>query len=71
MLENSGRTTGLMTQNIDGLHSAAGTATLTELHGSLHWVCCLACAHRIPRIVSSGHAGAAQSGSAPNGRRAA
>lgn len=48
-LENSGRTTGLITQNVDGLHSAAGTAKLTELHGSLHWVRCLSCALRIPR----------------------
>ncbi len=48
-LERSGRSTGLITQNVDGLHSAADTTTLVELHGSLHWVRCLSCPLRIRR----------------------
>ncbi len=41
--------TGIITQNVDGLHQAAGAAAVTELHGSLHWVICLSCGQRTPR----------------------
>ena len=41
-LQDSGAITGLITQNVDRLHHAAGSDAL-ELHGSLHEVVCLAC----------------------------
>jgi NAD-dependent SIR2 family protein deacetylase len=40
---------GVITQNVDGLHQAAGAADVTELHGSLHRVVCLACGQRTAR----------------------
>ena len=40
---------GIITQNVDGLHQAAGAAAVTELHGSLHRVVCLSCWQRSPR----------------------
>jgi NAD-dependent deacetylase len=33
----------LITQNVDGLHRAAGSRNVLELHGSLHRTQCLAC----------------------------
>src|SRR5580693_3410556 len=41
---------GVITQNVDGLHQAAGAADVTELHGSLHRVVCLDCGQRTSRI---------------------
>jgi NAD-dependent SIR2 family protein deacetylase len=38
-----GLLSGVITQNVDGLHQAAGTAGVVELHGSLARVRCLAC----------------------------
>ena len=40
---------GLITQNVDGLHHAAGSRTPIELHGSLHEVVCLTCAAVVSR----------------------
>jgi NAD-dependent SIR2 family protein deacetylase len=40
---------GVITQNVDGLHQAAGAAGVTELHGSLHRVICLSCGQRTVR----------------------
>ncbi|MFT5993908.1 MAG: NAD-dependent deacetylase sirtuin 4 [Bradymonadia bacterium] len=42
-LEGRGVTTGLVSQNVDGLHQAAGHQELVELHGSLSRVRCLSC----------------------------
>ncbi len=42
-LETTGSVTGLITQNVDGLHQAAGSKRVLELHGSLAAVRCLAC----------------------------
>jgi NAD-dependent deacetylase len=49
-LERQGRLTGLITQNVDGLHQRAGSAPdlVHELHGTALYVDCLSCAHRIP-----------------------
>ncbi|MDN5559040.1 MAG: NAD-dependent deacetylase [Ruaniaceae bacterium] len=33
----------VITQNVDGLHSEAGSRSVVELHGSLHRVICLSC----------------------------
>jgi NAD-dependent SIR2 family protein deacetylase len=48
-LERAGLLAGVITQNVDGLHQAAGTADVTELHGSLHRVVCLSCGARTAR----------------------
>jgi NAD-dependent SIR2 family protein deacetylase len=48
-LERRGLVDGVVTQNVDGLHQAAGSAQVTELHGSLHRVRCLGCGERTPR----------------------
>ena len=48
-LEQKGRVHGVITQNVDGLHQAGGSKAVIELHGSLHRVCCLACAKTYDR----------------------
>ncbi|CAD6187340.1 unnamed protein product [Caenorhabditis auriculariae] len=47
--ERSSRFVWLITQNVDGLHSKAGSEMITELHGSGHFVRCMSCEYRIPR----------------------
>ena len=42
-LEKAGKLTAVITQNIDGLHTAAGSKTVYELHGSVHRNYCLKC----------------------------
>jgi len=42
-LEQSRRLSGLVTQNVDGLHQAAGHREVIDLHGRLDTVRCLAC----------------------------
>lgn len=42
-LEEAGFVTGVITQNVDGLHQAAGSRAVVELHGSLSRVRCLEC----------------------------
>ena len=42
-LEASGVLAGVITQNVDGLHSMAGSQNVVELHGALRRVRCLAC----------------------------
>ena len=42
-LERAGKLTGLVTQNIDGLHRAAGNRFVYELHGSVHENACMDC----------------------------
>ena len=48
-LERAGLVRGVITQNVDGLHQAAGAREVTELHGSLHRVVCLSCWSRTGR----------------------
>jgi NAD-dependent SIR2 family protein deacetylase len=48
-LQRAGLVAGIITQNVDGLHQAAGAREVTELHGSLHRVVCLSCWQRSPR----------------------
>ena len=45
-LEKAGKLTGLITQNIDGLHRAAGNRLVYELHGSVHENFCMDCGRR-------------------------
>lgn len=49
-MERRGLVSGIITQNVDGLHQAAGSAAVTELHGSLHRVVCLGCWQRTSRL---------------------
>ncbi|MEU7303807.1 NAD-dependent protein deacetylase [Streptomyces sp. NPDC007206] len=44
-----GLLSGLITQNVDGLHQAAGSEGVVELHGSLGRVVCLSCGDSSPR----------------------
>lgn len=46
--ETEGRLAFLVTQNIDGLHEAAGSRTLAEFHGSCRYLVCLECGERVP-----------------------
>jgi len=48
-LEARGIVGGLVTQNVDRLHHAAGSQTIVELHGALHEVRCLDCGAVEPR----------------------
>ena len=42
-LEESGKLKAVITQNIDGLHQAAGSKNVYELHGSVHRNYCMKC----------------------------
>ena len=53
-LERSGRVGAIITQNTDGLHRAAGSGRVIELHGSSHAVVCLDCEQRYPRPMIDG-----------------
>ncbi|MEV0253749.1 NAD-dependent protein deacetylase [Streptomyces sp. NPDC050732] len=44
-----GLLSGVITQNVDGLHQGAGSTGVVELHGSLDRVVCLSCGARSPR----------------------
>ncbi len=49
-IERSGRLLALLTQNVDGLHHAAGSdpARIVEVHGTVREVSCLDCGERAP-----------------------
>jgi NAD-dependent deacetylase len=42
-LEQAGKLSAVITQNIDGLHQQAGSKTIYELHGHLRQVTCIRC----------------------------
>lgn len=42
-LEQAGKLTAVVTQNIDGLHQKAGSRNVYELHGSIHRNYCMSC----------------------------
>ena len=48
-LERQGRLELLVTQNVDGLHQAAGSTRVIDLHGRLDWVKCMDCYDVTPR----------------------
>lgn len=48
-LEQARFVTGVVTQNVDGLHRRAGSAHVVDLHGSLDRVVCLECGQRYDR----------------------
>ena len=43
VLEEKGLLTGIITQNIDGLHQKGGSKNVVEFHGSLDTFSCLSC----------------------------
>jgi NAD-dependent deacetylase len=45
-LERRGLVEGVVTQNVDGLHQAAGSRRVVEVHGSIRSASCLGCGHR-------------------------
>lgn len=48
-LEKADRAAGVITQNVDGLHLAAGSARVVELHGTMRAVLCLHCGQSFSR----------------------
>ncbi len=48
-LEQRGLLSGLITQNVDRLHSSAGSVNVIDLHGTFDRVVCLQCASSFPR----------------------
>jgi NAD-dependent SIR2 family protein deacetylase len=48
-LEHAGTLHGLITQNVDGLHTAAGSRDVIDLHGRIADVMCVGCGRRSPR----------------------
>lgn len=48
-LQAQGYLDGVITQNVDGLHQAAGARDVIELHGNLDRVICLDCKQTSPR----------------------
>jgi NAD-dependent deacetylase len=47
-LERAGRVSGIVTQNIDGLHQRAGSRRVFELHGHLRGATCAECGRQVP-----------------------
>jgi NAD-dependent SIR2 family protein deacetylase len=50
-LQHAGVLRGIITQNVDGLHQAAGARDVVELHGALDRVVCLECGARSTRAA--------------------
>ncbi len=48
-MQAAGAVTTIITQNVDGLHQAAGSDPVVDLHGRLERVVCLRCGARTPR----------------------
>lgn len=47
-MEQAGKLTALVTQNIDGLHKQAGSRNVFDLHGSIYENFCMGCGRRFP-----------------------
>ncbi|MGI5985963.1 MAG: NAD-dependent protein deacylase [Clostridiales bacterium] len=47
-LEKQGKLKAIITQNIDGLHQAAGSKNVLELHGTIHRFYCTSCGKDMP-----------------------
>ncbi len=50
-LEREGLLRGVVTQNVDGLHQAAGSARVLEIHGSASRLACIGCGHAEPMLA--------------------
>ncbi len=53
-LEEAGKLSGVITQNIDGLHQEGGSRTVIELHGSIHRNYCMKCHKFYPLSAMTG-----------------
>ena len=53
-LERRGILRCVITQNVDGLHAAAGSCAVLEIHGNRNRLRCIACGWRFPRYDDSG-----------------
>ena len=62
VLERTGPLHGLITQNVDGLHAAAGSRALIDRHGRIADVICIACGRRSPRLALQRRLAAANPG---------
>ncbi|MFI2507160.1 NAD-dependent protein deacetylase [Streptomyces sp. NPDC018972] len=60
-----GLLSGVITQNVDGLHQAAGSEGVVELHGGLDRVVCLSCGALSPRRALARRLAEANPGFAP------
>lgn len=56
-LEQMGKLTAIVTQNIDGLHQKAGSRNVFELHGSIHRNYCMKCHRFFDAEYVSSHSG--------------
>lgn len=56
-LEDQGKLSGVITQNIDGLHQAAGSRNVIELHGSVRRNYCTNCGKEFSQSYVSGSSG--------------
>ena len=56
-LERAGKLKAVVTQNIDGLHQAAGSKNVFELHGSVHRNYCMRCRKFYPASYIKGSSG--------------
>lgn len=56
-LEQAGKLSAVITQNIDGLHQAAGSKNVIELHGSVHRNYCTKCGKFYPLSAVTESAG--------------
>ena len=54
-LERAGLLTGIVTQNVDGLHAEAGSRRVIALHGDMDAVVCLDCGTREKRELFDAH----------------
>jgi NAD-dependent SIR2 family protein deacetylase len=61
-LQHTGRVRDVITQNVDGLHQAAGALNVVELHGGLDRVVCLDCGVRESRFALDARLRAANPG---------
>jgi NAD-dependent SIR2 family protein deacetylase len=61
-LERRGLLSGIITQNVDGLHQAAGAQQVVDLHGRLDRVVCLGCGAVSPRVALDARLSAANAG---------
>ena len=64
-LQDAGLLSGIITQNVDGLHTAAGASEVLELHGALARVVCLGCREFTSRQELDARLVAANPGFAP------
>ena len=56
-LEQAGKLSCVITQNVDGLHQAAGSKKVLELHGSAHRNFCTECAKEFDMLYMKNSAG--------------